>query len=95
MKNDCYKHPHWKEREETVILIVIEIELIEFGIWDLKKHEKWGIIKQWIDLNGIDKWDEMWWNWCENKRYLWYWWLDEMIWWIERENREIYNCYWK
>ena len=60
-----------------------------FEIW---KVWKWGIIKQGIDVDGKDK---MWWNGCENKGYLWYIWLDEMIWWIERENREIPNCYWK
>ena len=39
-KNDCYKHPHWKEREETVILIVIENELIEFGFLRFEKVMK-------------------------------------------------------
>ena len=83
-----------KEKKQSFWLL-LKMSLIEFGIWDLKKHEKWGIIKQGIDFNGRDKWDEMWRNGCDNKGCLWNIWLDEMIWWIEREKREIENCYWK
>ena len=64
-----------------------------FEIW--KSYEKRGIIKQGIDFNERDKGNRMWWNGCDNKGCLWNIWLDEMIWWIERENREIDNCYWK
>ena len=84
-----------KKEKKQSFLLQLKMSLIEFGIWDLKKHEKWGIIKQGIDVNGRDKWDRMWWNGCDNKGYLWNIWLDEMIWWIEREKREIENCYWK
>ena len=52
-----------KGGDETVILIVIENELIEFGIWDLKKlwkkrnNKNKGLI--WIEeINGIEC-DEM------------------------------------
>ena len=53
------------------------------------------MIKQGIDVDGRGGRDWMWWNGCENKGYLWYIWLELMIWWIEREKREIPNCYWK
>ena len=45
-----------KEKKQSFWLL-LKMSLIEFGIWDLKKHEKWGIIKQGIDLDGRDKWD--------------------------------------
>ena len=64
-----------------------------FEIW--KSYEKRGIIKQGIDGDRRDKWDRKWWNGCDNKRCLWYWWLGAAILWVERENREIKNCYWK
>ena len=59
-------------------------------IWDLRfeKHAKRGMIEQGIDVDGRDKWDGMWWNWCDNKGYLRNIWLEEMIWWIEREETE-------
>ena len=65
-----------KKENKQSFWLLLKMRLIEFGIWDLKKHEKWGIIKQGIDFNERDKWDRMWWNGCENKGWLWYWWLD-------------------
>ena len=98
-KNDWYKHPHWKwKKREGKIEDDFDCywKWVDW-IWDLRfeKYEKWGIIKQGIDGNGRDKWDWMWWNGCDNKGYLWYIWLGEIIWWIERGKREIPNCYWK
>ena len=49
------------------------------------------MIEQGIDVDGRDEWDGTWWNGCENKGYLRNIWLEEMIWWIERNerNREL------
>ena len=83
-----------KEKKQSFWLL-LKMSWLNLGFEIWKSYEKRGIIKQGIDFNGRDKWDRMWWNGCDNKGCLWYWWLKEMIWRIERENREIENCYWK
>ena len=83
-----------KEKKQSFwLLLKMNWLNLGFEIWN--SYEKRGIIKQGIDFNGRDKWDRMWWNECDNKGCLWNIWLDEMILWVKRENREIKNCYWK
>ena len=84
-----------KEKKKQSFWLLLKMSWLYLGFEIWKSYEKRGIIKQGIDFDGRDKWDRMWWNGCDNKGCLWYWWLEEMIWWIERENREIKNCYWK
>ena len=83
-----------KEKKQSFWLL-LKMSWLNMGLEIWKSYEKRGIIKQGIDLDGRDKWDRKWWNECNNKGCLWIWWLDEMIWWIERENREMVNSYWK
>ena len=84
-----------KKEKKQSFWMLLEMSWLNLGFEIWKSYEKRGIIKQGIDFNGRDKWDRNWWNECDNKGCLLYIWLDEMIWWIERENREIENCYWK
>ena len=83
-----------KEKKQSFWLL-LKMSWLNLGFEIWKSYEKRGIIKQGIDEGGRDKWDRKQWNGCDNKGYLWNIWLDEIIWWIERENREIENCYWK
>ena len=83
-----------KEKKQSFWLL-LKMSWLNLGFEIWKSYEKRGIIKQGIDFDGRDKWDRKWWNGCDNKRCLWYWWLGAAILWVERENREIKNCYWK